>query len=66
VFFLCQAAARVMRKAFNAVYGDFVHPPYPPRATVVIGGLVEPQALVQIEALAHREGRNATVLECNE
>lgn len=39
--------------------------PYPPRATV-IGGLLEPQALVQIEALAHREGRNATVLECNE
>ena len=48
--------------AFNAGYGDFVEAPYPPRATV-IGGLVEPLALVQIEPLAHRDGRNATVLE---
>jgi aminoacrylate peracid reductase len=50
---------------FNAGYGDFVQPPYPPRATV-IGGMLQPAALVQIEALAHREGRNATVLECNQ
>jgi enamine deaminase RidA (YjgF/YER057c/UK114 family) len=51
-------------QAFNAGYGEFVRPPYPPRATV-IGELLEPRALVQIEALAHREGRNATVLESN-
>jgi enamine deaminase RidA (YjgF/YER057c/UK114 family) len=51
-------------KAFNAGYGEFVEPPYSPRATV-IGGLLEAQALVQIEALAHRDGRNATVLESN-
>ena len=49
-------------KEFNTGYADFVQPPYPPRATV-IGGILEPGALVQIEALAHREGRNATVLE---
>jgi 2-iminobutanoate/2-iminopropanoate deaminase len=47
---------------FNAAYGEFVERPYPPRATV-IGGLAQPGALVQIEALAHREGRNATVLQ---
>lgn len=48
-------------RAFNAGYGAFVVPPYPPRATV-IGSLLEPGALVQIEAIAHAEGRNATVL----
>lgn len=48
-------------RAFNAGYGAFVVPPYPPRATV-IGSLLEPGALVQIEAVAHAEGRNATVL----
>jgi 2-iminobutanoate/2-iminopropanoate deaminase len=50
--------------AFNAGYGDFVEAPYPPRATV-IGGLIEPLALVQVEPLAHRDGRDATVLEVN-
>ena len=49
-------------KEFNSGYADFVRPPYPPRATV-IGGVLEPGALVQIEAQAHRQGRNATVLE---
>jgi enamine deaminase RidA (YjgF/YER057c/UK114 family) len=49
-------------KGFNTGYADFVQPPYPPRATV-IGGILEPGALVQIEALAHRDARNATVLE---
>ena len=50
--------------AYNAGYGAFVSAPYPPRATVV-GALADPRALVQIEALAHRAGRNATVLEAN-
>jgi 2-iminobutanoate/2-iminopropanoate deaminase len=50
--------------AFNQGYADFVNTPYPPRATV-IGGLIEPLALVQIEPLAHRDGRNAMVLEVN-
>ena len=49
-------------KAFNAGYADYVQPPYPPRATV-IGGILEPGALVQIEALAHRDAHFATVLE---
>jgi hypothetical protein len=49
-------------KAFNTGYADFVQPPYPPRATV-IGGILEPEALVQIEALAHRDAHFATVLE---
>jgi enamine deaminase RidA (YjgF/YER057c/UK114 family) len=48
--------------AFNESYGAFVQPPYSPRATM-IGGMIEPHACVQIEALAHRDGRNATVLE---
>ena len=48
--------------AFNAGYGQLFEPPYPPRTTV-IGSLAEPQALLQIEAQAHRQGRNATVLE---
>jgi enamine deaminase RidA (YjgF/YER057c/UK114 family) len=47
---------------FNRAYGEFVAPPYPPRTTVV-AGLVPPVALVQIEAIAHRGGREATVLE---
>ena len=50
--------------AFNEGYGEFVEPPYPPRTTV-IGGILEPQSLLQIEAQAHRQGRSATVLECN-
>lgn len=49
---------------YNAGYGAFVAAPYPPRATVV-GALADPRALVQIEAVAHRAGRDATVLEAN-
>jgi enamine deaminase RidA (YjgF/YER057c/UK114 family) len=47
---------------FNAGYGGFVMPPYPPRATVH-AVLADPGACVQVEAIAHREGRDATVLE---
>ena len=47
---------------FNAGFGSFVSSPYPPRATV-LAGIVDPRALVQIEALAHKEGRNATFIE---
>jgi 2-iminobutanoate/2-iminopropanoate deaminase len=47
---------------FNAGYGAFVTPPYPPRATVH-ASLADPRACVQVEAIAHREGRDATVLE---
>jgi 2-iminobutanoate/2-iminopropanoate deaminase len=46
---------------FNAGYGAHAHPPYPPRATVQ-GDLSEPRALVQIEAIAHRHGRDATFI----
>lgn len=49
---------------FNLAYGEFVTPPYPPRATVV-AGLVEPHALVQVETIAHRAGREATVLQAS-
>ena len=49
---------------YNAGYGPFVLAPYPPRATM-LGALSDPRALVQIEALAHRGGRDATVLEAN-
>ena len=48
--------------AFNAGYGEFVSRPYPPRATVH-GHLVEPGMRVQVEAILHRRGRDATVLE---
>ena len=51
-------------KAFNGAYGEFVTPPYPPRATLV-AGLAEPSALVQIETLAHRGGSGATVLQAS-
>ena len=47
---------------FNAGYGVHAHAPFPPRATV-LGGLVEPRALVQIEAIAHRHGRDAMFIE---
>lgn len=47
---------------FNAGYGAFVTPPYPPRATVR-ASLTDPRACVQVEAIAHRQGRAATVLE---
>jgi 2-iminobutanoate/2-iminopropanoate deaminase len=49
---------------YNAGYGSFVSAPYPPRATM-LGALADPRALVQIEAVAHRAGRDATVLEAN-
>ncbi len=49
---------------YNAGYGAFVAAPYPPRATV-LGALPDRRALVQIEAVAHRAGRDATVLEAN-
>ena len=48
--------------AFNAGYGPFVTRPYPPRATVH-ATLADPGAGVQVEAIAHRQGRDATVLE---
>jgi 2-iminobutanoate/2-iminopropanoate deaminase len=47
---------------FNAGYGAFVTRPYPPRATVH-AALADPRACVQVEAIAHRRGRDATVLE---
>ena len=50
--------------AYNAGYGAFVVPPYPPRATL-FGALGDAGAQVQIEALAHRAGRDALTLEAN-
>ena len=47
---------------FNAGYGAFVTRPYPPRATVH-ATLADSGACVQVEAIAHRSGRDATVLE---
>jgi len=47
---------------FNAGYGAFVTRPYPPRATVH-AALADPGACVQVEAIAHRRGRDAAVLE---
>jgi enamine deaminase RidA (YjgF/YER057c/UK114 family) len=47
---------------FNAGYGAFVTRPYPPRATVH-ALLADPGARVQVEAIAHRVGRDAAVLE---
>jgi 2-iminobutanoate/2-iminopropanoate deaminase len=47
---------------FNSAFGEFVMPPYPPRATVV-ATLVQRFACVQIEAIAHRGGGEATVLD---
>lgn len=46
---------------FNAGFGPFVSSPYPPRATV-LAGMVDPRALVQVEALAHRKGHDATFI----
>jgi enamine deaminase RidA (YjgF/YER057c/UK114 family) len=48
--------------AFNAGYGANVTEPYPPRTTVV-AGMRQPRARVQIEAIAHRDGSKATVLD---
>ncbi|MFZ5781716.1 MAG: RidA family protein [Pseudomonadota bacterium] len=47
---------------FNAGYGANVVEPYPPRATV-LGGLARREALVQIEAIAHRQGGSATIVQ---
>ncbi len=47
---------------FNAGYGAHVAEPYPPRATV-LGGLVRRHALVQVEAIAHRHGGDATIVQ---
>jgi 2-iminobutanoate/2-iminopropanoate deaminase len=49
-------------RGFNAGFARFVTPPYPPRATVS-AGLADPAARVQVEAIAHRDGRNAKVIE---
>lgn len=47
---------------FNAGYGANVAEPYPPRATV-LGGLWHPNALVQVEGIAHRAGADATIVQ---
>jgi enamine deaminase RidA (YjgF/YER057c/UK114 family) len=47
---------------FNAGYGANVMKPYPPRATV-LGGLRDPAALVQVEAIAHRNGGDAIIVQ---
>ena len=47
---------------FNAGYGANVSKPYPPRATV-FGNLIAEGALVQMEAVAHRDGRAATIVQ---
>jgi 2-iminobutanoate/2-iminopropanoate deaminase len=47
---------------FNAGYGSNVTKPYPPRATV-LGGLIDPAALVQVEAIAHRNGGEAVIVQ---
>lgn len=49
---------------YNAGYGAFVEAPYPPRATM-LGALAQTGARVQIQALAHRAGREALTLEAN-
>lgn len=48
--------------SFNSGYSAHVLRPYPPRTTV-LGGLLQPEALVQIEAIVDRNGDNATVLQ---
>lgn len=48
--------------SFNAGYGANVRAPYPPRATV-LGGLVDPVAFVQIEAIAHCNGGDAAIVQ---
>ncbi len=49
-------------RAFNAGYGANVRVPYPPRATV-LGALAAQGALVQIEAIAHRAGDAAIIVQ---
>jgi len=48
-------------RGFNSGYGAQVNAPYPPRTTV-LGGLLDPRACMQIEAIAHRSGGDAEVL----
>lgn len=48
--------------AFNAGYGANVAEPYPPRATV-LGGLPRRRAHVQIEAIGHRHGAEAVIVQ---
>ena len=52
-------------QGFNAGYGANVQEPYPPRATV-LGSLAMPGALVQIEAVAHRAGDAATIVQAGQ
>lgn len=47
---------------FNSGYGANVAKPYPPRATV-LGSLRDPAALVQVEAIAHRNGGDAVIVQ---
>ena len=47
---------------FNSGFGAFVVPPFSPRTTV-IGSLTDPRARVQVEAIGHRQGRDAIVLD---
>lgn len=49
-------------RAFNAGFARFVAAPFPPRTTISVG-LLDRRARVQIEATAHRQGRDACVLE---
>jgi 2-iminobutanoate/2-iminopropanoate deaminase len=49
-------------RGFNEGFARFVEAPYPPRTTISVG-LVERRARVQIEAIAHRRGRDAQVIE---
>jgi 2-iminobutanoate/2-iminopropanoate deaminase len=46
---------------FNAGYGANVSLPFPPRTTA-IAGLLEPDALIQMEAIAHARASDAVVL----
>lgn len=48
--------------AFNRAYGPRVAWPYPPRTTV-LGGLADPLARVQIEAIAHRGAGEAAIVQ---
>jgi enamine deaminase RidA (YjgF/YER057c/UK114 family) len=47
---------------FNAGYGANMREPYVPRATV-LGQLCDPRSKVQVEAIAHRNGADATILQ---
>ena len=62
---LKQAALAVQALYRAAGYGAVVTRPYPPRATV-LAALADPRACVQVEAVAHRGGGDATVLEARE